>query len=98
MDLGADGKLRLSAQRALLGAVTPGLRSFSLELRSGVIHTLAVYADEPSELETDLIQSATTEIVADYVVETIAEQIVVSSQLPPPRLANLVFERHEPQD
>ena len=96
MSVEADTLLRLSTQRALLGAVTPSLRLFSVELRSGVIHTLAIYGDEPSEIETDLIQAAATEIIADYLVETINEQIVVSLQNPPPQLAHVVFARHEP--
>lgn len=67
-----------------------------MELKSGVVHTLAVYANEPTEVETDLIQAAVTEIIAGYLVETLDEQIVVSSKKPLPRLTHVAFERHEP--
>ena len=91
----ADIRLRLSAQAALLGAVTPNLRSFSVELREGVIHTLAVFETEPSEYERELINVATAEILADFTVETLDDQIVFSRRSPAPRLDFDIYRRHE---
>lgn len=96
MEHGADIRLRLSAQRALLGAVTPRLRSFSIDLSAGVIQTLAVFETEPNDGERDLIQAVVTEVIADFTDETLDEQIVASAAKPPPRLRIVAFERFEP--
>ncbi|WP_262423345.1 hypothetical protein [Brevundimonas denitrificans] len=67
MEPGADILLRLSAQRALLGAVTPNLRSFSVEMNGGTVACQAVFEEAPAAEEIDLIQSAGAEIIADFV-------------------------------
>ena len=88
--------VRLSAQTALLGAVTPNLRSFSVEVTDGVVRTLAVYAADPSEHEKELIQVAATEIIADFIDETLDEQIIVSASPIITQLEFEIYRRHEP--
>ena len=92
----ADIRLRLSAQAALLGVVTPNLRSFSVELKGGVIRTLAVFAFHPSDEEREGMQLAATEIIGDFYDEKLDETILVSSDTPSPRLELAVYERYEP--
>ena len=99
MEPGADILLRLSAQRALLGAVTPNLRSFSVEIIGGTVTCQAVFEDAPAAEEIDLVQSAGTEIIADFVDAKIDEQFIVcGDQAMPKALTYLIYQRHEPQD
>ena len=95
-DEDAPHYLRLSAQRALLGHVTPNLRAFSVEKYGRTIRTLAVFAEEPTPEEVELTQFAGTEIVADFVDAFIVETVAVSSARPVPRLMQIVYERWEP--
>ena len=99
MEPGADILLRLSAQRALLGAVTPNLRSFSVEMNGGTVTCQADFQDAPAAEEIDLVQSAGTEIIADFVDAKIDEQFIVcGDQAMPKALTYLIYQRHEPQD
>jgi hypothetical protein len=99
MEQGADILLRLSAQRALLGAVTPNLRSFSVEMIGGTVTCQAVFEDAPAADEIDLIQSSSTEIIADFVDAEIEERFIVCvDQAMPKALTYLIYQRHEPQD
>ncbi|MBG7614481.1 hypothetical protein IWC96_04185 [Brevundimonas sp. BAL450] len=99
MEPGADILLRLSAQRALLGAVTPNLRSFSVEMNGGTVACQAVFEEAPAAEEIDLIQSAGAEIIADFVDATIDERFIVSAdQATPKALIYLIYQRHEPQE
>ena len=91
------GYLLWSAQRALLGHVTPNLRSFSLEKDGRTIRTLAVFAQEPTADEVELMQFTGTEIVADFVDGFITEAVVVSDARPAPRLMHLAYQRWEPE-
>ena len=99
MEPGADILLRLSAQRALLGAVTPNLRSFSVEMNDGTVACQAVFGEAPAAEEIDLVQSAGTELIADFVDAKIDEQFIVcGDQAMPKALTYLIYQRHEPQD
>ena len=99
MKPGADILLRLSAQHALLGAVTPNLRSFSVEMNGGTVTCQAVFEEVPAAEEIDLVQSAGTEIIADFVDAKIDEQFIVcGDQAMPKALTYLIYQRHEPQD
>ena len=99
MKPGADILLRLSAQHALLGAVTPNLRSFSVEMNGGTVTCQAVFEEVPAAEEIDLVQSAGTEIIADFVDAKIDERFIVcDDQAMPKALTYLIYPRHEPQD
>ncbi|MFN4297631.1 MAG: hypothetical protein ACK4FB_12405 [Brevundimonas sp.] len=99
MKPGADILLRLSAQHALLGAVTPNLRSFSVEMNGGTVTCQAVFEKAPAAEEIDLVQSAGTEIIADFVDAKIDERFIVcGDQAMPKALTYLIYQRHEPQD
>lgn len=90
-------QLQLSAQRALLGVVTPNLRAVSLQRRADAVHWLAVFAEEPTEQERILISVAASEVVADFsdALQLVDEVLVA----PPPEevqhLEHLVYARHE---
>ena len=95
----ADILLRLSAQHALLGAVTSNLRSFSVEMNGGTVTCQAVFQDAPAAEEIYLIQSASTEIIADFSDAKINESFIVcGDQAMPTALTYLIYQRHEPQD
>ncbi len=95
----ADILLRLSAQNALLGAVTPNLRSFSVDLSAGTITCQAVFETEPTDEERELIQIATTEILASFHDEMLDERFFVSAgKVAPKNLTHTIYQRHEPQE
>jgi hypothetical protein len=96
MDEDAPGYLLWSAQRALLGHVTPNLRSFSLEKDGRTIRTMAVFAEEPTADEVELMSLTTTYIVADFADGFVAESMVVSQARPAPRLMELAYGRGSP--
>src|SRR5688572_21866854 len=87
MEVSSDVVLRLSAQRALLGHVTPPLRSVSVDLDPlrRIVFVRFVFAREPSESQGNAASCAGTEILADYPDQwTIEEEFVV---VPPPNRA-----------
>jgi hypothetical protein len=92
-----DVRLRLSAQRALLGAVPKTLREVSVELQGSVLRFRAVFEQEPSDDERELLSVACTEIVADYpdVHDVQDEYVVVPPPAKPMPLAEVVFRRAE---
>ncbi|WP_313101821.1 hypothetical protein [Brevundimonas sp.] len=95
----ADILWRLSAQNALLGAVTPNLRSFSVDLSAGTITCQAVFETEPTDEERELIQIATTEILASFHDEMLDERFFVSAgKVAPKNLTHTIYQRHEPQE
>jgi hypothetical protein len=90
--------LRLIAQRALLGAVTPGLREVSVGLQESTVLFRAVFeSEEAKEREWEELSCAATEVIADFEAGwRIAEEyLVVPTGQRPPRLDVLVFERWE---
>jgi hypothetical protein len=67
--------LRLSAQRALLGAVTPNLRHVSCDVANGDIAVLFVFDGPITEQNRDAASTACAEIISDFsgnISETIA--------------------------
>jgi hypothetical protein len=58
--------LRLSAQRALLGAVTPSLRHVSCDIENGDIAVLFVFDGPISEQDRDAASTACAEIISDF--------------------------------
>lgn len=72
--------LRLSAHRAMLGAVFPKLRSVSVEYRGFEIACRFILDVKPTEEEHELLSVAATEIVADYTSPyIISEEFLVMS-------------------
>ncbi|WGM46842.1 hypothetical protein KOAAANKH_01716 [Brevundimonas sp. NIBR10] len=98
MTVEAPIHLRLAAQQALLGHVTPNLRAFSVEEDGKTIRGLAVFEQPPSDHEIELIQLAGTELISHYVDSMIDDRIEVTSAPRPPLLAHLVYRRYEPGD
>ena len=59
-------RLRLSAQRALIGQVTPNIRQIYIRYRPGYIELLAVIDGEVSEDDRQRMEEVTSEIVSDF--------------------------------
>ncbi len=59
-------ELRLSAQRALLGAVSQNLRHVSCEIESGIISVLFVFDGPISDQDREAASIACAEIVSDF--------------------------------
>ena len=93
MDENAPGRLLLAAQRALVGNITPNLRSFSVEKDGRTLRTLAVFAEDPTVDEIELMQCVGTEIIADFVDALITEDVVVSVARPTRQLRHVAYER-----
>jgi hypothetical protein len=92
-----DVDLRLSAQRALWGAVPGSLRAVSIEMQeTGIVKFRCVFDDSPSPHDRDLLGVAATEVLSDFPENGIEEDfIVVPHPKPIPHLKNIVFQRHE---
>ena len=72
-----DIKLRLSAQRALLGAISPSVRLVKV-IDDGREIVFSVIAAETLDSDaTDALTAAAAEIVADYSNRTISERFSV---------------------
>lgn len=93
-----DPDLRLSAQRALLGAISPHIRLIKVR-RSGSSITMTTIASQPlGDRAEEALSVATTEIVADFPDCQIEEQLLISSkELPRENLLEqgCVFQRFE---
>jgi len=90
-------RLCLSAQRALLGAVPPSLRAVSLEFRGTVLHFRAVFSQDPTDEEREMLSVACTEVVADFTADELTnleeEFLTVPPSRNPEHLSELVFLR-----
>jgi hypothetical protein len=71
--------LRLSAQRAMLGAISPAVRVIKVAPDGPVITFTVIAGRELAEAELDALSVAATEIVADFPGYRIREEIVVST-------------------
>jgi hypothetical protein len=93
-------KIRLSIQRALLGAVPASLRAVSVDADEGKIYYRCIFNGEPSEDEWELLSVAATEIIADFPEPYIIEEEYL--HIPNPKkmkhLKHLVFLRHEAEN
>lgn len=91
--------LRLSAQRALVGAVTPGLRAVSVEYSENIIKWRCIFESEQAkETQWEVLSAAATEVVSDYLHPvTINEEylVVPSLHAKMEHLASVVFLRYE---
>ncbi|WP_061249968.1 hypothetical protein [Leptospira alstonii] len=71
----------LSAQRALLGNISPNLRAVSIGFTEQSISIRFYYETQPSEIEYDLVDSITSEILADFDhINNIDEEIIVTQE------------------
>ena len=85
-DVTEPGYLKLSVQGALLGSVTSNLAAVHAELKGTMIVVSVYFFDDPSENERDLIDSAATEVIADF-----TEGYSIETHYY--RAANLVFDK-----
>lgn len=103
--IGMDEELRLSAQRALLGCITGGLRAVSVEKAGNTIKWQCAFESEAAKAaEWEVLSEAATEVIADYAAPAIIEEDYVvmdfrsSGNETPNQIAhlkNLVFLRYE---
>jgi hypothetical protein len=91
-----DLNLMLSSMRALLGEITPSLRSVSNELRGKTIIWQGVFDSEATDDDFELLSMASGEVIAEYNDFSLEEII---TRIPYPNkmnhLKNLVYLRHE---
>ncbi len=90
-------ELRLSAQKALWGHVTPCLRTASIENEGNLIKWKCVFDDSATDDDFELMSMAGTEIIGDFTEEfDIDEEFVIT---PYPNITDdykyLVYYRHE---
>lgn len=91
-----DNILVLSSVRALLGAVTPHLRSVSVELRETNIVWQCIFDTDATEDDLELLSAAAAEVIADfsdYVIEEVIRKVPYPQKTS--YLKNLVYLRHE---
>ena len=74
-----DASLRLSAQRALLGAIDPYIRLIKVRRDGSTIVLTALAAEPLSEAAVDALSVAATEIVADFPGCRIEERLLVNA-------------------
>lgn len=91
-----DNDLKISAQRALLGQVTPTLRSASIEIKDHLIIWQGVFDNSATAADQELLRVAGSEIIADFPDCQIREDMVI---VPAPtaiiHLKNIVYMRNE---
>jgi len=90
--------IRLSAQRALLGAIPTSLRAVSIEVSSQIIRIRNIFDKGYTESEKELLSAVGAEIASDFSeVHKIEEEfLVISEHQPMQHFAHLVFLRYEP--
>ncbi|ELV8695339.1 hypothetical protein QNE54_002064 [Vibrio fluvialis] len=98
-------EIKLSAQRALLGCITGGLRAVSIELSNQTIRWRCVFGSEiAKDSQWEILSEAAAEVIADFPepMKIEEEYLVVkfrdSEQAQPneiPHLQHVVFLRHE---
>lgn len=94
----ANTNIRLSAQRALLGAIPSTLRAVSIEVSSQIIRIRNIFDDGCTESEKELLSAVGAEIASDFPeVHKIEEEfLVIPKHEPMQHFENLVFLRYEP--
>jgi hypothetical protein len=98
MTSAVDPALRLSAQRALLRAISPDVRVVKVALDGPEIAFTVIVGRELAEAELDALSVAATEIVADFPDHRIRERIIVSADPLPTEdvlVAGWVYQRAE---
>ena len=93
-----DIDVRLSAQRALCGAIPNSLRAVSVEVVGQTIQVRSIFDDGCTEDDKELLSVAGTEIIADFPdLLTIDEEfLVIAMPQSMQHLTHLVFLRYEP--
>jgi hypothetical protein len=74
-----DANLRLSAQRALLGSITPNMRLIKVFSDGGVITLTVISAAPLSTSERADLSIAASEIVADFPDCSITEKVIIDA-------------------
>jgi hypothetical protein len=77
---GVDPSLRLSAQRALLGAITPEIRLIKVRKDGAQITFTTIIAQPLGEEAEEALSIAATEIAADFPECQIREHLFVSAE------------------
>ena len=92
----ASVDIRLSAQRALLGAVPSSLKAFSVEVLGNVIRTRSVFDGTETQDHKELLSGASAEIIADFPATFRIEDDYLSSSgdTSIQHLQHLIFQRH----
>lgn len=78
-------RILLSAQRALLGMITPNMRAITVGWQGPRIRLRFYFSYPPSEAEIELTSTVAGEMIADFEEATIAEEAMVSQE----KLSNL---------
>ena len=94
-----DPNLRLSAQRALLGAISPEIRLIKLRQDGDRIVFTTIVSRSPSDDVKEALSVAATEVIADFPDCRIEERLTVSSEPLPvedPLGEGWVYRRLEP--
>jgi len=90
--------VRLSAQRALWGAVPTSLRAFSVEVVGNIIRTRSIFDGTETTSHRELLAVATAEIIADFssafTIENECLSLPIGTLMP--HLQHVIFQRYEP--
>jgi hypothetical protein len=71
----------LSAQRAMLGLVTPNMQAITISYKNVPVILRVYYKVQPTQDECELIKEITSEIVADFEeITDIKEEIFVAQK------------------
>jgi hypothetical protein len=96
MRLDRNISLTLSGIRALIGEVTPCLRSASIEFQNETIVFKCVFDETASDDDLELMSAAAAEIIADFPDADLKE---IFFKVAPPNstepLENILYHRHE---
>jgi hypothetical protein len=91
-------RLRLAIQQALVGLITPNMRAVTCGFMGQQITVRAIFAQSPSEMEQDLIEEASTEVVSHFPEHSIISECLQSAPGSPIRnlmLECIAFQRYE---
>ena len=93
-----EQKLKLSAQRALLGNIPTSLRSASFEYKGTEIACRFIFNGTVSPDDKELLSCAATEVIADYSSPYTVSEEYLDASFPAEmeHLSLLVFLRYEP--
>ena len=82
MDI-VEPELRLSAQRALLGAIHPSIRLIKIRRQGSSIRLTIVAAAQLDAEAAEALSIAATEIIADFPTCQIEERLLVTTEVLP---------------
>lgn len=85
-------ELKLSTQRALLGAITANMRAITLQAKNDSLLLRVIFYKNPSDDEKDLLGDITAEILADFnEINHVNEEFIIDSKSPSKNLECLDF-------